>query len=276
MLFLLGLLLAYLGFCAYAAYGYLHPYRRVPQRPEGVVDASVGKTPVWATPDLAAGHPSRVVFVLAHGYGGTRGTWAGLIHDLQTAGIDAVAPAMPGQDANPDPTVGFGRKEARTILDCAAWARAQGAQRVVGLGVSLGGGATWLASEEEPHALDGVVTDAAFAQFDEAMNRLLSYKLPFPGGAVICRPIVWIARAMSGIDPWSIRPVDAATKWHGRPALVIQGEADLLVLPSNGHRLAAAAGCPLWLVPGAGHAEDYLTDPKGYAAHVVAFAKELP
>ncbi len=276
MLFLLGLLLAYLGFCAYGAYGYLHPFRRVPPRPEGLVDATVGVTPVWVTPGLSEGHPSRVVFVLAHGYGGTRGAWTGLIGDLQKAGIDAVAPAMPGQDANPDPTVGFGRKEARTILECAAWARAKGAKRVVGLGVSLGGGATWLASEEDPHGLDGVVTDAAFAQFDEAMNRLFAYRLPFPGGALLLRPVVWFARAMSGIDPWAIRPVDAAARWHGRPALVIQGDEDQLVVPSNGRRLADAAGCPLWLVPGAGHAEDYLTDPKGYAERVVAFAEALP
>ena len=276
MLFLLGLVVAYLGFCAFGAYGYLHPKREVHDPPAGIGNATIGTTPVWVTPGLAAGRPSRVVLVLAHGYGGTRATWNGLLEDLRKAGVDAVAPAMPGQDASPDPTVGFGRKEARTILDCAAWARARGARRVVGLGVSLGGGAAWLASEEDPKGLDGVVSDASFAQFDEAMNRLFAYRLPFPGGAVLLRPVVWFARAMSGIDPWAIRPIDAAAKWRGRPALVIQGDADGFIVPSNGRRLAEAAGCPLWLVPGADHAQDYLTDPKGYAARVIAFAKGIP
>ena len=276
MLLLLGLLLAYGAFCAIAAYQYLHPAREVYDPPEGVENATVGTTPVWATPNLIAGRPSRVVFVLAHGYGGCRATWNGLLRDLQKAGIDAVAPAMPGQDASPDPTVGFGAKEARTILDCAAWARVRGAKRVVGLGVSLGGGAVWLASEEDPKALDGVVSDASFAQFDEAMNRLFSYRLPFPGGAALLTPVVWIARAMSGIDPTKIRPVDAAAKWRGRPALVIQGDADELIVPSNGRRLADAAGCDLWLVPGANHAQDYSTAPAEYARRVVAFAKGLP
>ena len=275
MLFLLGFALAYFGFCAYAAYGYLHPVRETYPAPEGVRDATVGTTPVWATPGLADGHPSSVVLVLAHGYGGTRATWNGLLKDLQKAGIDAVAPAMPGQDASPDPTVGFGRKEARTILDCAAWARAKGAKKVVGLGVSLRGGAVWLASEEDPHGLDGVVTDAAFAQFDEAMNRLFSYRLPFPGGAALLTPVVWFARGMSGIDPYKIRPVDAAAKWRGRPALVIQGTADQLIVPSNGERLSEAAGCPIWRVEGANHAADYHTDPVGYARRVVAFARAL-
>lgn len=273
MLFLLGFALAYLAFCARAAYGYLHPSRETYPAPEGVLDATVGTTPVWATPGLAKGKPSRVVFVLAHGYGGTRATWNGLLKDLQKAGIDAVAPAMPGQDANPDPTVGFGAKEARTILQCAAWARAQGAKRVVALGVSLGGGAAWLASEAEPKALDGVISDASFAQFDEAMDRLFSYRLP--GGAVLLKPVVLFARAMSGIDPYAIRPVDAAAKWKGRPALVIQGTADRLIVPSNGDRLSAAAGCPQWRVEGADHAQDYTTDPVGYAKHVVEFARGL-
>ena len=275
MLFLLGLLAAYLVFCALAARGYLRPARETYPAPEGVLEAKVGKTPVWATPGLLDGRPSRVAFVLAHGYGGTRATWNGLLKDLQKAGIDAVVPAMPGQDANPDPTVGFGRKEARTILECAAWAREKGAKRVVGLGISLGGAAMWLASEEEPETLDGVVSDASFAQFDEAMNRLFSYRLPFPGGATLLTPVVWFARGMSGIDPTKIRPIDAAAKWRGKPALVIQGDADQLIVPSNGRRLSEAAGCPLWLVPGANHAQDYLTDPEGYAKRVIAFARGL-
>ena len=273
MLLLLGLLVAYLGFCARLAYAYLHPERETYPAPDDIRETFVGKTPVWATPGLADGKPSRVVFVLAHGYGGTRATWNGLLKDLRKAGIDAVAPAMPGQDASPDKTVGFGKKEARTILDCAAWARARGAKKVVGLGISLGGGATWLASAEDPKALDGVVTDAAFAQFDEAMNRMFSFRLP--GGATILKPVVWFARAFSGIDPAAIRPIDAAAAWKGRPALVIQGTADRLIVPSNGERLAEAAGCPLWRVEGADHAQDYPTDPEGYARHVVGFARSL-
>jgi pimeloyl-ACP methyl ester carboxylesterase len=273
MLFLLGLFVAYLLFCAQAARAYLRPTRETYPAPPEAREAKVGLIPVWATPNLIAGHPSRVVLVLAHGYGGTRATWNGLLKDLHKAGIDAVAPAMPGQDANPDETVGFGKKEARTILDCAAWARAHGAQKVVGLGVSLGGAATWLASAEDSKALDGVITDASFALFTEAMERMFSYRLP--AGAFLLKPVVVFAKAMSGIDPATIRPIDGAHAWHGRPALVIQGTDDQLIVPSNGRRLSEAAGCPLWLVEGANHAQDYATDPAGYAKHVVEFARTL-
>lgn len=273
MLFLLGLFLAYVAFCFQAANAYLHPWRETYPAPEGVRETKVGDTPVWASPGLADGHPSEVVFVLAHGYGGTRATWNGLLKDLRKAGIDAVAPAMPGQDASPDKTVGFGKKEARTIVECARWCRAKGAKRVVGLGISLGGAATWLASAEDPKALDGVISDASFALFSEAMDRTFSYRLPM--GGVILRPVVWIAKSMSGIDPSSIRPIDSAAAWKGRPALVIQGTADRLIVPSNGERLAEAAGCSIWRVKGADHAQDYSTDPEGYARRVIEFAHRL-
>ncbi|RYG18679.1 alpha/beta fold hydrolase [bacterium] len=273
MVFLLVLFLAYAAFCYQAANAYLHPWRETYPAPLDVKEAKVGNVPVWATPGLLDGHPSEAVFVLAHGYGGTRATWNGLLHDLRKAGIDAVAPAMPGQDTNPDDSVGFGKKEARTIIECADWCRAKGAKKVVGLGVSLGGAATWLASAEDPKALDGVISDAAFALFTEAMEKAFSYRLPL--GGVILRPVVWIAKAKSGIDPGTIRPIEAAAAWKGRPALVIQGTADRLIVPSNGERLAEAAGCPIWRVEGAEHAMDYSTDPEGYAKRVIQFARAI-
>lgn len=273
MLFLLGLSLAYLAFCIQAAYAYLHPYRQVPTPEPWIESVRIGDAPAWATPGLAEGKPSSVVFVLAHGYGGTRGTWKALLEDLRKAGIDAVAPAMPGQDASPEKTVGFGRAEARTILHAARWCRKQGARRVVGLGISLGGGATWLASAEDPSALDGVVTDASFAVFGEAMQAAFGRRIP--GGATLLWPVGKIAQLMSGIDPATIRPIDAAKAWYGRPALVIQGTADTLIVPENGERLAKAAGCPIWRVEGAEHAEDYKTAPEEYARRVVAFAHQL-
>lgn len=273
MLFLLGLLLAYAAFCVLAANGYLHPIRSIPTAEPWVKEVKVGDTPAWSTPALAAGKPSSVVFVLAHGYGGTRATWKGLFEHLRDAGIDAVAPAMPGQDANPEKTVGFGLSESKTILRTAEWCRKQGAKRVVGLGISLGGGATWLASAEDPAALDGVITDASFAVFSEAMRAAFGRRIP--GGAALLWPVGKIAQWMSGIDPSAIRPIDAARAWHGRPALIIQGTADTLIVPENGERLAQAAGCPIWRVEGAEHAEDYRTAPDEYARRVIAFALAL-
>lgn len=273
MLFLLGLLIAHLVFCAYLANGFIHPPRVVPSRPNGLREAKVGDVPVWVTPGIADGKPSGTVVVLAHGFRGGRDTWSDLMLRLDKAGIDAVAPAMPGQEASPRPGVTFGKEEAQTVLQCAAWARSKGAKKIVGVGLSLGGAATWLASGEDPKALDGIVTDAAFARFDEAMESFLGRR--FAAGRILLRPVVWFARGISGIDPASIRPIDAAEKWRGRPALVIQGTDDTLIVPSNGDRLAAAAGCPLWRIEGAEHSRTYDANPKAYAARIIEFVRKL-
>lgn len=273
MLFVLGLLLAHLVFCAYLASGFIRPPRFVPSRPAGLREAKVDDVPAWVTPRLAEGRPSETVVVLAHGFRGSRGSFDDLMLRLDKAGIDALAPAMPGQEASPDPAVTFGAREARTVLACAGWARRKGAKRVVGMGLSLGGAATWLAGGEDPQALDGIVSDAAFARFDEAMESFLGRR--YAAGRFVLRPVVWFARAMSGIDPASIRPIDAAARWKGRPALVIQGTSDTLIVPSNGERLATAAGCPLWRIDGAEHSRTYDMDRKAYAARLIEFVRSL-
>src|SRR5688500_15814569 len=97
----------YLAVCWLLSGGYLSPQRTVPQRPAGLEDAMIGDTPAWVTPAM----PDTVV-VLAHGFGGDRSHWAGLADSLHDEGIGVVVPAMPGQDASPQPTVGFGPAEA--------------------------------------------------------------------------------------------------------------------------------------------------------------------
>ena len=91
----------YLGLAVYLGYAYARPPRTVPMTPVTLRDVQIptadGLDPAWATPNLASGHsPSKVVYVLAHGYGGTRAGWRGIVEGIQKAGFEAVAPAMPG------------------------------------------------------------------------------------------------------------------------------------------------------------------------------------
>jgi len=259
-----------------AARGYLRPIRWVPVTPiwveEVKIPTSAGPNPAWVTLELTK-KPHEVVFVLAHGYGGNRQTWSGLMREFGPLGWSAVAPCMPGQDASPAPEVGFGKKEAETIVETVAWVRKVAPRsKVVLMGLSMGGAASWLASEADP-SVDAVVTDAAFARFDEAMNAFLSLRVK--GGDVILHPVVWFARGMSGLDPTSIVPLDSALKWR-KPALVIQGADDTLVAPSHAQRLAAASGAELWMVPGAHHAQCFEVDSRGYLRHLEELVKRIP
>jgi pimeloyl-ACP methyl ester carboxylesterase len=195
------------------------------------------------------------------------------MEQLDARGLDAVSPAMPGQDASPEPSVGFGVREARAIVETVRWARSRyrTPPKVILVGLSMGGAATWLASEIDP-AVDGVVTEGAYARFDEAMDRFFDRKIPY--GRVLLRPVVTIASAMSGIHPSSVRPVDAAAKWSGRPALVIQGADDDLILRSHADRLAQASKGELWIVQRACHAACMEVAGEEYADRLAKFASE--
>lgn len=263
-IWLLVLVLAYLGVCMILAWRYVRPSRYLPEaKPEIAKDVSIplgaATFPAWATPGLEAGRArSESVFILIHGYGGNRDSWAHALDALAAKGYEVVVPAMPGHDASPDPSVGFGPKEADYVIACARWARSQMKDQqatVVLVGLSMGGSACWLASEKEPGLFGAIVTEDSFAVLDEAVHKWFS--MLFPGGRVLFAPARWFANGMAGVDPSKVRPVEAADKWHGRPALVIHCKEDQLMDASHAARLAKAAGCELWTIPNAGHAEGY-------------------
>jgi len=267
----------YLALCTYLGYQYVHPARVSPEKPSFAVDVSIpsphGPIPAWSSPNIASKKGSPVVFVLAYGYGGSRESWADLIAALPKRGYDCVVPCMPGQEASPETQVGFGYKEAKAILDTVKWVRGQYPKppKIVLLGVSMGGAASWIASEMDP-TVDAVVTEGAYARFDEAMNNWLSLKMP--GSPFYLKPMIWIASDMAKVSPSDIVPERSASKWH-KPALVIQGSADILIPMNHAERLSQAAHCPLWVVQGAEHAKCSITARKEYIDRLVKLASSL-
>jgi pimeloyl-ACP methyl ester carboxylesterase len=144
--------------------------------------------------------------------------------------------------------------------------------KIVYMGVSMGGSAAWLASQKDPKAA-GVISEGAYARFDQAMDQFFDSKAP--GASIYLKPVVWMASAMSGIDPSSIVPMNAAEKWHGRPALVIQAGDDHLILRDHADRLAKCSGGDEWVVPGAEHAGCYSRAPKEYLSRILKFVRAL-
>jgi pimeloyl-ACP methyl ester carboxylesterase len=268
----------YVCACFYLAYNYIHPSRIMPIRPLDLFEVQVpwighDADLAWSTRNLANGHPGDIVIVFAHGYGGDRSTRSQLMSSLAQEGIDMVSPAMPGQDASPQSSVGFGITEAATLLRTAEWVRSMNPRvKIVYMGVSMGGSAAWLASEQDPKAV-GVISEGAYARFDQAMDRFFESKAP--GASIYLKPVVWMASAMSGIDPSSIVPLNAAKKWCGRSALVIQAGNDQLILRDHADRLAKASGADEWIVPGAEHAGCYSQAPEEYLSRVLTFVHRL-
>ncbi len=269
LLVLLGL---YLGACFALSGRYLSPKRRLTTVPAGMALGTWGGQECFVTPRLARGERVPVVFVLAHGLGGGRDSFAGVAQTLDRAGYGAILPPMPGQDANPAPRIGFGVEEADLLVKIAEEARGlPGAPKVVVGGVSMGGAAAWLASEKAPW-VSGVVTESAYTDMATATDLYLGRL--FPGSVVALRPVVWFGTLRSGIAIGSIRPIEAAGRWKG-PSVVMHAGADGLFPVSMGDRFAAAAGTRDEVFPGAAHAFCRESDPGRYDALFLGLARKV-
>jgi pimeloyl-ACP methyl ester carboxylesterase len=268
----------YAFLCVYLAHVYVHPRRPGPLlRPYSIKEISIpsgkGPVPTWVTPRLATGAGKPVVFVMAYGLGGDRENWSDQMLSLSKLGYECVAPSMPGQDASPDDGVGFGVKEATMVLDTVKWVRLQYKKppKIILWGLSMGGAAVWLASEQDP-TVDAVVTEGAYSQFDEAMNNWLNRKLP--GSSFYLKPMIWLASYQANVDPAKIIPRNSAAKWR-KPALVVQGAEDQLIPMHQAEDLSKAARCPLWVVPNATHAQCWPTARKEFLKKLTDLAKQL-
>lgn len=276
VIIVVGVVAAYLWLCWLLSAIYLSPGRsEAGPAPAGLQDAAFEsggfRVPAWVSPNVET---ASLVYVLAHGYGGNRARWEPEMRSLERAGFGSIAPAMPGQDASPEPRVGFGITEARTLVDAVKWVRAHhhGPVKIVLMGVSMGGAACWLASEKDP-SVDGIITEGAYAEFPAAMSQFFNRRIPL--GAILLRPVIWMTTWRSGVKPADIMPVRAAAKWLGRPALVIQAGADDLILRHQANELEKASGAQFWMVPGASHANASGTDPIGYERRTLEFGQSL-
>ncbi|HJP83630.1 MAG TPA: alpha/beta hydrolase, partial [Fimbriimonadaceae bacterium] len=164
---------------------------------------------------------------------------------------------------------GFGVSESETVLKAVAWCRSNSDSKapIVLVGVSMGGAASWLAAAKSPD-VTAVVTEGTFAKLEPATKRWFNRK--FTAASVCLAPVFWFAQRISGVDPATVNPIEAAELWEGKPALVIHGELDQLFLTDEGQALAAASGAPLWVVKGATHAHCSEPDLTDYVDHVTS------
>jgi fermentation-respiration switch protein FrsA (DUF1100 family) len=92
--------------------------------------------------------------------------------------------------------------------------------------------------------------------------------------------MVFMGKPLFNLDLYAIRRIESMPVLAGRgvPLLIIHGEADSYVPPSNARRLAQAYGprAQTLFVPGAGHVESHMTDPTTYMARLESFFAAVP
>lgn len=148
---------------------------------------------------------------------------------------------FPSHGENRYGTTTVGLREAGTVGHALDWLQREGRERVLVYGVSMGGAAALLAvgNDETPgrQAVEAVVTDGTFDALTSVIQNI-ARRLPLPRyfhGAAFA-----IARAIIGVDPNAVRPVDLV-EHITVPTLFLHGDRDPLVPTECADILAAAA-----------------------------------
>jgi pimeloyl-ACP methyl ester carboxylesterase len=220
--------------------------------------------------------------VLVHGRGGDRqheleGRSLEVAAALAGAGHHVLVFDLRGYGGSGGARSSLGGREVRDAGGAADFLARRGlAPDGVGVvGYSMGAATGLLLAAEEPR-VRAVAADSAYAELGAVLEaqvpRLSGLPRWFTPGTVA------MARALTGVDPARLRPVDAAPPLAARgvPLLVVHGGRDSWVPPSHGRRLAAAygPGAETYFVPGAEHVGSYAADPGAYLARLLPFLAE--
>jgi uncharacterized protein len=199
-----------------------------------------------------------------------RGSTFELAGALMQEGLSVLMVDLRGHGDSDRARLTFGRRERRDILGAVDFLLARGYRptRIGVLGASMGGVSAIGAAAEEP-AIGALVTDSAFADFDEVLRVQFSRltRLPdfFLSGAVL------VARALTGEHLTRHPASDDMRRLSGRPTLVIHAERDPFVPVAHAHLLARAAECPLWITRGDRHLASFGVSRPEYTAMVRDF-----
>lgn len=237
-------------------------------------DAPLGPTPAWVVPGAA---PDDWV-VLVHGRAGAPEDWMAQIDTIHDAGYTSMTITYrndAGAPSAPDRRYGMGATEGEDVTAAVDYAVANGATRVVLMGVSLGGAAVMssLRDGADP-AVSGVVLDSPILDFSDAVDAGADRL-----GVWIPPTVLWLGRQVTswrtGLD-WQqvdyLEPTDPLVM----PALVMHGTSDDMVPITQSRELAARHPDLVTLVETpTEHADAWAYDPDAYDAALLGFLGQV-
>ena len=143
-------------------------------------------------------------------------------------------------------------------------------------GLSMGGAVSLTMTAHKP-ILKAVVAESSFSSFNESVARYAKLFYGVPRIPLV--PItLFFVRWRLGMDPEEFSPLHHIHRISPRPVLLIQGDEDIRMPPSEGRILYEKAREPkeLWTVPGADHGEAHSKDPQTYERKVLEFYGSAP
>lgn len=258
-------------------------YRQDPQADHGfdyqelTLDGEVGALRAWYVPGQG-----RTAALMLHGR--RRGELAEtqrMMPVFERLGMPVLAVAYRNHDlsaASPDGLYHYGASEWQDALTGARFLAAQGIDRVVLVGFSMGGAVAlealkrWDRSLPEPIAM--VLDSPLVDPFAVVRLGAVEAGLPLPG--TLTRLALLAARLRTGADFGSLDQV-ASARSLALPVLLIAGTADSTVPIEAVDAFAAAVGPNLvyYRLDGVEHVEGWNHDPASYEETVRAFVTGL-
>ena len=222
-------------------------------------------------------NPERVI-VAMHGW---RSSWArdfcGIGDFLKASGCMVLYADERGQGGSDGDYMSFGVMERHDCVSWAEWAmeKTEGKLPIYLMGVSMGASTVLMASALNlPENVAGIIADCGYTSLRDIWKHVteknlhLSYRFHEPAIKRIFYKKLHISeREGSAVD---------AVKESKVPVLFIHGSDDMFVPVEMTYENYKACTAPksLLIVPGAGHAMSYFTEPEKYGNALAAFWKK--
>jgi uncharacterized protein len=244
------------------------PYAGDPRRSMGIRFESVGimtpggDCPAWLVPGARGDW-----VILVHGMNASRGEALRVLPSIVRLGFPALMITYRGdRDAHeaPDRLHHLGATEWQDLDAAVAFARDNGARRVILYGFSMGGSivANFLNHDPDRATVAGVVLDAPVLDWDQVVRQAARVRQVPQFVATIAE---WLVSVRTGFDWYGFQGRIRSYPFR-MPVLIYHGAADETVPIATSTALARELRHSVKFVvtPGAGHAQSWNYDPRRY------------
>ena len=233
------------------------------------IPGELGTTPAWYVPGRL-----RDFVIVVHGYNGPQTDGLRIVPVLAKLGLPMVLIRYRndiGAPASQDHLLHLGDTEWRDVEAAVKWALDQGAQRIVVVGISMGGALVQMFMQRSSLAskVPAVVLDSPVLDWHAVLN-FQAARRGLPAA------FVWsteqIIRFRTGFDVTGYNQVRDSTSLRA-PILLFQDGQETFVPPDRAASLAKARPdlIDYHFYPHAGHTEEWNVDPAGYEATLKSF-----
>lgn len=241
------------------------------------IATELGDAPAWLVRPTSS---SSTWAIIVHGIGGRRENGYRFLPTFRNAGLPTLLISYRNDDGaplSPDHRYAFGLTEWRDLDAAVTYALANGADDVVLLGESMGGGIVGQFLRQSQHAdrVKAIVLDAPAIDFSATvLDQMRQLDIPLAG--VLLRGGLTLGAWRM---PFDLRQANVMAEYAGfaGPLFLSHGSADRIVPIGVSDDLVARRTAPTeYLRTGADHIQSWKEDPARYDAALLAFLRTIP